>query len=328
MTPLFKRSNVHSDDIHALVQKSDGEIISGSKDCTARVWSYSSERGIELKYFTFRPQGNYEKWVTAVHPFQDGSWGIGYRDGTLQFHGSDNKIIVKNSVPSGVPAILKKRNRDRVLFIQERSEAGSFYVGVPKLIGRCSLINRSIAFDEAAEVHANDWPYLARPLGEDRFLVAIGSDLEVWNGLEHESVLIREDLSERKGKLRPHISTLEKMKDPSQVALGTFRRGAHVFDLQHVKYVFRSTEHWNRVWSVLPLEDKIFASAGDNGFVKIWDIRQKKSAHTIDDHDGRVSGLLKLADKVMLAASCPDDPYCSTGKATFTIWDLREFSGH
>lgn len=323
MDPLFRVTNVHMDDIHALVQKENGEILSGSKDCTAKVWGYSSEKGIEPKYCTMRPNGNYQKWVTAIHPFPDGSWAVGFRDGTLQIHGLNNRILVKNTVPRGVEAILKERNARRILFIEELPENGVFMVGLPKMIGRCSLQRNAIQFEEAVIASANDWPYLARPFGEEGHLVAVGSDLELWKDLQKEKTFIKEDRRERVKKQRPHISSLEKMASPSEIALGTFCQGAHVFDLEKQAYVFRSKEHLGRVWSVLPLEEKSFASAGDSGLVKIWDIRQKRCVKTIEDHDGRVSGLLQVADKAVLAASCPDDPFCSTRKATFTVWDLR-----
>jgi WD40 repeat protein len=118
--------------------------------------------------------------------------------------------------------------------------------------------------------------------------------------------------------------TIEFLKD-QQLALALFSGHVKVLDAQSSVVIASYREHEGRVWTICKITSDLFASGADDGYLKIWDIRQPKSSHSLGKHSGRVSCTLLQNENTILAASCPNDPHNSKEKASFTQWDLRKY---
>jgi len=69
--------------------------------------------------------------------------------------------------------------------------------------------------------------------------------------------------------------------------------------------VFRAHEDV-RVWAVNPLNEHLFASSGDEGYVKFWDIRSPYIIGVLGPHFGRVSQIA-YHDNILFSTSSPND---------------------
>ena len=93
---LKKCSNVHRDDIHALL-KAQNHFYSGSKDGTVLCWNFE---GIRVKDITgFKPI-DYRRWVTALASCGKDSFVVGYRDGLIELY-NQNGDLTNEMEPRG-----------------------------------------------------------------------------------------------------------------------------------------------------------------------------------------------------------------------------------
>jgi len=68
--------------------------------------------------------------------------------------------------------------------------------------------------------------------------------------------------------------------------------------------VFKAHENV-RVWAVNPLNEQVFASSGDEGYVKFWDIRSPYIIGVLGPHFGRVSQIAYM-NNILFSTSSPN----------------------
>lgn len=326
-----KVTNVHQDDVHALVQLPGGEIVSGSKDTTIAIWNTHLDC---LKRLNPAPRGNYEHWVTALAVFPNGSFISGSRKGMLYFWSADYRLLSQKSVQqwvkNGGGHVCKERNRVRINCLQPIPNSNNlFLAGLPTKIQTWNSA-RSQRYNEAV-VSQNDWLYCIKPLLEHKFALIIGSDIAVWenktdNGrswyFAPKETVYHENPEEVVGRQRPHIASAEFIDD-TVLALALFSGHVKLFDLNECRVASSIKGHEGRVWTVCPMGPNTVISGADDQVVKVWDVRMSSCVHTFGKHSGRVSNVLQLGENQIIAAACPSDPYASEEKASFTIWDVR-----
>jgi len=109
--------------------------------------------------------------------------------------------------------------------------------------------------------------------------------------------------------------------------LSIFDGHVRIYDITAKKTVWDAQEHQDRVWTIENITREVFASCADDGYIKLWDSRQRKSIFSVKDNEkvaSRVSVLLKIGESQFLSGSCPDDVHYSQNKAAFSFWDVRK----
>ena len=317
--------NAHKDDIHGLLRISPGRFVSGSKDTTLKIWD---SNGQCLNTLEPKEKQGYKFWVTALAKMGD-KWISGSRDGRITLWDLTGKEIrtfyYQPSFHSKNQTVCKDRNKNRINCIFENPAVpNTFFTGTPKYIQLWNADGKMLNYVQA---HNNDWVYCIDSLGGEDLIVVIGSIMQIWkknkndNGYE-KSFLI--DEVKQKSIQRLHISAIVKLQsNPKQLASALFDGSVRIVDLQKQCTICSYEEHLNRVWSVVNLSANHFASSADDKKIKIWDLRQKSSVHTISNQPGRVSCLLEMGENKIISASCPDNPFQSKEQGTLTFWDLR-----
>ena len=327
---LFVVNNAHRDDIHGFVSISSTTFVSGSKDTSLKMWNHQGKLVREMD--TNLTDKDYRYWVTSLTKFNNGNWASGTRDGYLTvWDPKGNAISTLQYAPSSNAKnqyIAKERNKSRINCITELPNNQSklrFYTGTPRFVQLWNGdTSKMIHYYRA---HENDWIYCVEVLENKNLLVVIGSDLEFWNmaGTEPaKSGMIQENPNDRMGKQRPHISAIKRLShDTNLLANALFDGSVRIVDIQAQNEIKKFKEHKGRVWSVVNLRPQIFASSADDKTIKIWDLRQTKSIHTIGGNPGRVSSLLPISEHILISGSCPDDVRKAKDKASITFWDTR-----
>lgn len=83
-------------------------------------------------------------------------------------------------------------------------------------------------------------------------------------------------------------------------------------------------EHKRKVWSIANISEKLFASCGEDGSVKVWDLREERSVHTITDHVGKVTCMFSLDQNILLTGACPDKGFQRNLGAEIRVYDIRQ----
>lgn len=339
--------NVHQDDIHGLLRLPDQTFISGSKDGCIKKWNF---RGEHVKDVFLAEGIDYHRWVTALGIFSDRQWMSGTRDGRVALWDVSGSYIrslgLSPFTGHGKSQTSKSRNLDRVLCLVKSNSARDnpiFFTGWPTQFTVHNLatnerLNYSIT-------HRNDWVYCIHPLAEKSILVVTGSKLEVWEAVspiltrwKAETTLIKEaPRTEGSWQQRPFISSVTSLDShPSYFGLSLFNGGdpekasVQVYDIEARRTIMQGFGHEGRAWKIESLAPRCFASCGDEGTIKIWDICQAQPVVTLRDNlrqRARVSTVLKLDDNTLVSGSCPDDIRATREKARLCFRDWRKMHG-
>lgn len=331
-TPTRVIINAHLDDIHGFLSLSPETFVSGSKDCTLKMWNTDGSLVKELSPEVAKAGKGYKYWITALTKLSESHWASGTRDGHMTIWNSNGEeklaMCYTPSSESKGKYVCKDRNKTRINCITplpSRDVGRFFYTGTPKFVQLWDGWNqRLVKYYKASE---NDWPYCIEVLENQDLLVVIGSNLEYWgmNGFQPvKSSLIQEETGEHRRLQRPHISAITRLEGNSNhLASALFDGSVKVIDIPTKNLVRKYREHEDRVWSVINLTPESFASSADDRTIKIWDIRQERSVKTIIGGSGRVSSLLKISANEFISGSCPDDLRRTTERANISFWDIR-----
>lgn len=317
---LLTVKNVHNDDIHAICKLSDGSFISGSKDTSVKRFT---PQGKLIKVLSNYPHG-YNFWITALDVFSDNSWILGQRNGYLKCADLAGRIYVGHKLEGSERDIGKERNDNRICSLKCQELYRVFIGQNGRFIQYDCDANKVV---RTYEHPSPDWFYGFCCIDEQ--IVAIhGTSLSVFRPQEHDFALVDSLITYDEGlKLsqKPFISSILPMPEASvtKVALSFFGGEVQVFDLETKTPVFCGIEHKKRVWQTVPYTTDNFVSSADDGLIKIWDIREASSIHTIKGHPGRVSALCFLSDTVVVAGTCSEEPHKDPHKAQFFFYDLR-----
>lgn len=339
--PLKVTLNAHQDDIHGLLPLSNRTLISGSKDGCLKQWDHE---GNLVREIVRKGSIDYRRWITALGHFGSQLWMSGTRDRCIDLWDENgNHIRSFNLYPAcNTSTTSKARNMERVLSLVKLTSAEddpTFLVGWPS-----QFTAHQIDSDDrlgSAVTHRNDWVYCLTPLAERRVAVVTGAKWEIWEPKNSKLIqwicsatLIREtSLVRGEGAQRPFISSVTPLIGSAHhFGLSLFNGGREeedsilIYDIEKRKSFFTSPGHQGRTWKIESLNPHQFASCGDEGTVKIWDLRQKLPVISLTDNPSqraRVSSVLKIGDHQIVSASCPDDVKKSADKARLTFWDLR-----
>lgn len=329
---------VHEDDIHCITRLADHTFITGSKDGALKKWTLNGDlvRVIEDPELI-----DYTKWVTAITTFNDRYWICGRRDGAAILWNNEGATFMNlrtevGTSPQDNTHLCKERNMHRINCLASfESYTGKpfFLAGWPtKFTLHDAKTQKRL---RSTHTSNNDWVYAIQPLTKESLLVVTGCRLDLWSlkprtfewELQQELIVEDKTLSQR-----PFISAISPLQEnPGKYGVAVFDGSVRVYDLTARATIYKGTEHVNRVWTVENITPHCFASCGDDGFVKLWDLRQPpKSIVSLKGNiyeKSRVSVLLRINDNQLMGASCPDNPKYSRTKAQFTYWDIRRLGG-
>eukprot|EP01059_Diplonema_ambulator_P023383 TRINITY_DN38848_c0_g1_i1.p1 TRINITY_DN38848_c0_g1~~TRINITY_DN38848_c0_g1_i1.p1 ORF type:complete len:372 (+),score=81.19 TRINITY_DN38848_c0_g1_i1:32-1117(+) len=325
----------HYDDIHGFLKTNRG-FVTGSKDKSLNLWSP------DLK---FDGKRKVMDWVTCLGMSEEeGNFFSGERNGYVRlWQGGDEVACLK--IENQAPHICKDRNWERVMAVAPkcRTKNGEqSYVGTACAV---HLISSSFSADRSPEmkllwscnVSENDWVYCIEPLREDpnSTLTVIGSDLfrhkfsKKEGEMRYEADHIVKEVKSGNKYQRPFISAITRLASRYEtVACAVFDGSVKHYDLERGTMLRSYNEHpsWKRVWSVMNVDgqEHLTVSSAEDGSIKFWDDRTKKSAFELQEPSGnRVSCIQQGFKPCMLyTASCAKDPKSCPDKATITTWDL------
>lgn len=326
--------NVHQDDIHCVASLADKTFVTGSKDGSIKKWNRD---GTLVRLIVDPKKIDYTKWVTAIAPFDGENWLSGTREGKAYLWNNAGTasidMLTKHApLPSKKNPKCKARNAHRINCLAgftAQSKKAFFFAGwATQFSLHDATTCKRLRCTYTSE---NDWVYAIQPLTPEALLVVTGCRLEVW-GLkkgtydwEMQNSLIAEN---RKLPQRPYISAITPLLNSAEkFGLAVFDGSVRVCDLEKKSIVFWGQEHIERVWTIENIARDCFASCGDDGFVKLWDVRSPpKSLWSLKGNEhakARVSILLNNGEHQLIGGSCPDDVKRSHDKAQFTFWDIR-----
>lgn len=325
----FWIKDVHDDDIHCMLKINDESFVSGSKDGKVKKW----EVDFSEKSLFDEEMHSSNAWVTALCRGNNEEWFCGFRNGKIsKFNIENNKLeefelqeIVNSSLFCKAPNL----NRITTLHVPYKLNKNVLYIGKPTGFISYDIQNRRPL--SATIVDQNDWVYCIDEAYLNKLLVVIGSRLELWECNDENNFVKSQEMvslgREQRTRQRGFISAIKPLLHNEKLyTLSIFGGFVKVLDTETNRIVFSNQGHRGRVWMCENLAPFQFASCADDGFIKLWDLRQKQCLCAVKDHpkiSSRVSVLLKLKENELISASCPDNINSSNDKAQFSFWDTR-----
>ncbi|XP_066245153.1 phospholipase A-2-activating protein [Euwallacea similis] len=130
---LSKTLYGHSLDVRSVVVTPNGDLISGSRDKTAKFWRYEPLRGSFEEVMTYRDQKNFVACVLYLDPTEE------FPNGLVVTGGNDNIILVyKPSEPFATFTI--KEHTNTVSCLGRTTESNMFLSGSWDTTGKCFKI--------------------------------------------------------------------------------------------------------------------------------------------------------------------------------------------
>lgn len=329
--------NAHLDDIHSLKKLADGTFVSGSKDNSIYKWN---ERGELVKVVKeVEPtQQSTRNWITAIQAVNSAYWVSGERSGKVMLWRTEGDFVkeINVSLPSPDTHVSHQYNAQRVSCIAAglTRDKPSLFVGCPTMFSEYNLIEGCP--ESITTVHDNDWVYCIHPLNDRSILTATGGTVDLWNRSEigwtrHHTILAE---GERKqltisGQLRnqrPFISSLTPFAGSENLfSIALFDESVQAVDINTGQVIHRWSEHQGRVWQTESLGESRFASSGEDGTIKIWDLNSPQSIHTVADYSGPVSSMLHFDEHTLIGGSCPERAMTIGQGAQIRFYDTRKF---
>ena len=326
--------DAHHGDIHSLIKLSDQTFVSGSKDNSMYKWDMYGKR-VKVVDEVEPTAQNERDWITAMTVLNDEYWISGKRNGRIDLWNTQGEYIrrINLKMPSK-EHYSHEYNKRRVTCLAPNLDylKPGFFAGFPTMFDEFNLFAERT--ESVTKTSQNDWVYCVEPLSPSRLLAVTACTLDLWEKKDNQWTKEKNVIWEGKkrkieinGKTiyqRPFISSLKPLDyQNSQYILSMFDGSTRVLNLKTQKIVKTFREHHGRVWSVEPISKHVFASSGEDRTIKFWDVRQSQSVHTIADHVGQVTAMLKLSDSVLIAGTCPETNG-SNQNAQIRFYDIRK----
>lgn len=309
--------DAHLGDIHALTRLADGTFVSGGKDNSIYQWNRAGERvavvdEVEPRY------SKEQNWITAIGVINDQYWMSGQRSGQISLWKTNGSYVrdITPKLPKLHDHVCSEHNARRVTCLATGLNplSPSVFVGFPTMFDQFNFMeNRT---EDSVRVHKNDWVYCIHPLDQESVLTVVGDRIEKWKKQEEKwqlaSTLIslgdKEPRGAGKRSQRSFIAAIAPLdSSPHHLGLTSFDGAVRVLDLQTKQVVREWKEHTDKVWSIVNVDRERFATGSEDGLLKFWDVREARSVHTIGDHPGPISALLRLDPELLLAGTCAKD---------------------
>jgi len=329
---VAKIPNAHSDDIHGIVPIDDRRFVTGSKDNDIKIWD---SQGNSEVTFSSQLYKTYKTWITALEVLSDGTIVSGSRNGNLTLWNQQGTILREKRYTPPASHVCKQRNMNRIHCVQRfpfaAGKTNMFFTGTACYMQLWDNNGKLVVNEEA---HANDWVYCVEPLDRSRLVLAIGADLALWTtypgGKITKDSLVKEkrNFSQHRHQ-RPLISSILQIQNQKgKLAITCLDGTVRTVDINQKRQdkTFQGHAQGKRVWKVVNVCDHVIASSGEDATVRLWDLRTSSEVLTISGFPDRVSCLTKLGANMLVASSCPKDPYSAAEKAEITLWDYRQVS--
>lgn len=330
--------SAHLDDIHGLKKLSDGTFVSGSKDNCVYKWNSRGEV-VKIVDEVEPTNQNDRNWITAMEVLNDDYFITGDRSGKVKIWSTSGEFVreVKLKLPNPRDYVSHEFNQRRVNCLAPGvvPTKPSFFVGFPTIMDEFSFIdNRTTT---STKLHDNDWAYCIHPLNSKEMLAVVGGSIDLWGKedkkWEYKDKIVSEEkkywtqINGKKRQVRPFISALTPLSsDKSLFGYSMFNGSVRTVDITTKKITANWQEHTDRVWAVEQISEHVIASSSDDRSIKFYDLRERKSIHTIPDHIGSVTSLLKFDSNTLLAGSCPPNVIGTNTGAQIRFYDIRSFS--
>lgn len=319
--------NAHWGDIHALKLLPDGTFISGSKDNSLHKWD--REGKLVRIVYDVEPMGiDARDWITSVAVLNDEYWISGERNGKISLWSTGG-----NFVSALMPKLPRKDHvshefnmrRVNCLAASINKQKLSFFAGFPTLFDEYNVIERRTLSMTIA--HENDWVYCIHPLQEDQILAVTAGNLDAWKKVDEvwsrSANLIKEPRP--RSRNRQHISSLTCLdSSPDYFGMSLFEGYVKVINVSVGKISNIWREHTGNVWASENVTKDVFATSGQDGFVRFWDTRLKNCASSVKIDAGPVTALMRLNSNVLVAGTCPAEPMVKKEGASLVFYDIRK----
>lgn len=277
----------HRDKVTAVALTSDCQYaISGSADCTVRVWNLTKKKEIHTLY-------GHDDDVLAVALRLDGQWAVsGSKDGSirewyLKQEQKDEIYKMKGSTPFYAVALTPE---GRV----------AVYIDLENIVQLCNVEDGK----KLEKLHGNLGSVTDVALTPDGWRIAIGSKNErfmVWDMYEAKEILrVRCDRVVRAVALTPDGRLAIYADEDCTV---------RVWDPDERKELYTFTNHTKPVNALAVTRNgKRLVSASEDGIIKVWDLRR-----------GELMTTVRVGQNLSSCAIAPDGVTIIAGDASGTI---------
>lgn len=303
------QSNYHTSQITSISVQEGDHLITTSHDRTIRFWEGTKVRSVTyLDPYNTTP-GHYQQAACLIHR---NLLVTGSTNGKISFHSFGNIIEPTRSVSTWRDNEVTqdpKRTLGMVTCLAKHSDLNHQYllVGLPSHVQIWdTTLQRKVRNYQVSS--SADELYCIQSLTYKNALLSIGGNLEVWQGSAQDiadsftsvRTLHKEQPSDLRGGQRPFISSLTTL-DPHHVAVTLLSGQVQVCDVEQAKTTRFDTEHTHRVWTSSRVSHQQFITGDDVGTVKLWDVRQRQSALTLESGIGRISAMANHHHGILFA---------------------------
>lgn len=328
--PICTFEHAHQERIHSLLALNNSTFITGSQDGILKQWNHQG------RFVKIMPTEAHE--ITALAPFGADRWVSGTPERHVDLWDKLGQHVAScDPFPAyNTSSSRKPKGFERVLSLLKlypKEEDPTFLVGWPSQF-TVHQTDTTMRISNI-ETHPNHEVSSMTLLSERKVAVVTGPHWEVFEPKDttlkrwqRTATLLKEK------ELSAFISSATPLEEnPHHFGLSLFHthnaeaNSILLYDVQAEKPLFAKPGHAGKPRKIEALSPQEFASCGDDGTIKIWDLRTQaptKSWTDPSDENMGVSCILKLSEHLLVSAACPDPIEKSRTKACLHFWDLRK----
>lgn len=320
--------NAHDGIIQTILKLTDKIFVTGSCNRLKR-WNHS---GNLVESSTIPVGSNSQLTVTALSRLGETNWLSGTSDGYIykwdQTGKNDCEVIFS------LPQTRRNQQSLKCLFdltLLSSTKKHTFIAG-----WSCGFsIHKEKLFEKSAAGKTDGKIQALCLLDKKHFLIATDSQLINYT-------TVRDDFSLWKSKIlkikeiykkgcdqNPFISSITLLNPQDKCfGLSTSDGMVAVYDINAEKLIMQGEGHKGMVWKIENLSSSCFASCGEDGYINLWDIRQRNEAFfTIEDNEeipSQTTVLLNMDENTLVSGSSPYEVEGGNGYSQLSLWDFRK----